>query len=151
MVIKNFEGYEIRSVHEQKYASRWGALKDNQYRIFIKNLATGIECSFPYWNGTMIYCPMKESRELIFAVSCFCSDAVAVIDAQFSFENFCNEFGYDIYDDYCGYNRKSKAIYKACCRTHKYAIHIFGSEEELYRVANECVNVENGDYENEIA
>lgn len=41
MVIKNFEGYEIRSVHEQKYASRWGALKDNQYRIFIKNLATG--------------------------------------------------------------------------------------------------------------
>jgi len=64
MVIKNFEGYEIRSVHEQKYASRWGTLKDNQYRIFIKNLATGIECSFPYWNGTMIYRPMKESREL---------------------------------------------------------------------------------------
>ena len=143
-----FEGYELSAVHEQKYTSRWGALRDNQYRIFIKNLTSGETCSFRYWNSNKVYHPIKELKDLISAVDCFCGDAIS---GTYSFEEFCNEFGYDVYDDYYGgYNKKTKSIYSACRRSYQSAIRVFGTEDEFYRVANACRDVENGDYEKKI-
>lgn len=43
------------------------------------------------------------------------------------FEEFCAEFGYDVYDDnYLGYNHKSKEIYKAVKDEYKHVLRMFG-------------------------
>ena len=135
-----FEGYEISAVHEQKYESKWGAIKDNQYRVSVKNLETGEKCSFRFWNSTKVYRPIKTNYDLIGALDCFLSDAISAV---YSFEEFCIEFGYDLYDDY----KKAKRIYNACKREYKSAIRVFGSEDEFCRVGNATRALDNGNYE----
>ena len=140
-----FEGYEISAVHEQKYKSKWGALKDNQYRIYVKNLKTEEKCSFRFWNSNTVYRPIKTNYELIGALDCFISDAIS---ATYSFEEFCDEFGYDRFDDYYdGYNKEAKRIHNACKRSYQSAIRVFGNDDEIYRVGNATRDLENGDYE----
>ena len=140
-----FEGYELSAVHEQKHKSRWGALRKNQYRIYVKNLNTGEKCSFRYWNSDTVYRPIKTNYDLVDALDCFISDAIL---ATCSFEEFCNELGYDLYNEYCdGYNMKAKKIYNACQRSYKSAIRVFGDIDEVYRVGNKTRDLQNGDYE----
>lgn len=44
-----------------------------------------------------------------------------------SFEEFCAEFCYDVYDDnYMGYNKRSMEIYKAVCNEYKEVERMFG-------------------------
>lgn len=50
-----------------------------------------------------------------------------------SFEDFCNEFGYEAYnDEYTGYNKKSMRIYKACLREYRAVVRLFGDSGECY-------------------
>lgn len=146
-----FEGYEL-----------WGVLRKNQYRIYVKNLNTGEKCSFRYWNSfkltypwyyccfaknnaDTVYRPIKTNYDLVDALDCFISDAIL---ATCSFEEFCSELGYDLYNEYCdGYNMKAKKIYNACQRSYKSAIRVFGDIDEVYRVGNKTRDLQNGDYE----
>lgn len=50
-----------------------------------------------------------------------------------SFEDFCNEFGYEAYNDcYTGYNKKSMTIYKSVCRCYDAVCRLFGDTGECY-------------------
>lgn len=50
-----------------------------------------------------------------------------------SFDDFCNEFGYEAYNyEYTGYNKKSMRIYKACLREYKAVVRLFGDSGECY-------------------
>lgn len=140
-----FEGYELSAVHEQKHKSRWGALRKNQYRIYVKNLETGEKCSFRYWNSNTVYRPIETNYDVIGALDCFIGDATS---ATYSFKEFCDEFGYDLYDEtYGGYNMEAKKIYNACQRSYKSAIRVFGDIDEIYRVGDKTRDLQNGDYE----
>lgn len=140
-----FEGYEINAIHEQKHESKWGAIKGNQYSVYVKNIRTGNKLVFRYWSGNTVYHPMKTNYDLIFALQCFCSDATC---GTYTFEEFCDEFGYELYDDEeYGYNRKALEIHRACKREYEKAMHVFENKDELYRVYNKAIVLENGDYE----
>lgn len=50
-----------------------------------------------------------------------------------SFEDFCNEFGYEIDNENCtGYNKKSMRIYKAVCREYEAVCRLFGDAGECF-------------------
>lgn len=50
-----------------------------------------------------------------------------------SFEDFCDEFGYEAYnDEYTGYNKKSMRIYKDCLREYDAVVRLFGDSGECY-------------------
>ena len=140
-----FEGYEIYAAHEQKHESKCGAIKENQYSIYVKSTKTGNKLVFRYWSGNTAYHPMKTNYDLIFALQCFLGDALC---AQETFEEFCDEFGYELYDDEeYGYNRKALEIHRGCKRYYEKAIHVFENEEEIARVYNKTIDLENGDCE----
>lgn len=140
-----FEGYEIYTIHEQKHESKWGAIKENQYSIYVKNIRTGNKLMFRYWSGNTVYRPMKTNYDLIFSLQSFLGDALC---AQETFEEFCDEFGYELYDDEeYGYNRKALEIHRACKREYEKALYVFENEEEITRVYNKTIDLENGDYE----
>ena len=47
------------------------------------------------------------------------------------YEDFCNDYGFDIYDDFeGGYNKQSRKIWKACVNEYAKVEKLF-SEEEL--------------------
>lgn len=49
-----------------------------------------------------------------------------------TFHDFCNEFGYDEYDDYDRENAKAKRIYKAVCREAEKVNELFGDVFEEF-------------------
>ena len=50
-----------------------------------------------------------------------------------TFEDFCNEFGYEAFNDcYTGFNKKSMRIYKAVCREYKAVCRLFGNPGECF-------------------
>lgn len=50
-----------------------------------------------------------------------------------TFEDFCNEFGYESYnEEYTGYNKESMKIYKAVCREYKAVCRLFGDAGECF-------------------
>lgn len=53
-----------------------------------------------------------------------------------SFEEFCSEFGYDMYDNnYMGYNKRSWEIYRAVCDEYEEVQRMFGDVlEELSEI-----------------
>lgn len=51
-----------------------------------------------------------------------------------SFEEFCAEFGYDVYDNnYMGYNKRSWEIYRAVCDEYEEVQRMFGDVLEELR------------------
>lgn len=140
-----FEGYEIYAIHQQQYESYGGAIKENQYLVLVKNINTGAKCSFRYWTGFTVCKLMKTNYDLIWAFQCFLGNAIS---GTYSFEEFCSECGYEMYDeDVEGYNRKSMQIHRACKKAYEKAIRILENDDELYRVYNKTIELENGDYE----
>jgi hypothetical protein len=50
-----------------------------------------------------------------------------------TFEDFCNEFGYEVHNDfYTGHNKESMKIYKAVCREYKAVCRLFGDSDECF-------------------
>jgi hypothetical protein len=73
-----------------------------------------------------------DEKDMQFALYCFLSDATA---AENSFEDFCNEFGYDTD------SRNAEKTYRACVKANSKAIRLFGSE--LWEVMNAVNELEN--------
>lgn len=69
------------------------------YRIYLSY--NGKKCSFVYHDN---YLNEVKKTDVIY---CFCMDARAYLDSE-NFEDFCNNFGYDID------SRKALETYKAC-------------------------------------
>ena len=72
----------------------------------------GKSFTVPYYGGKAV----KEITEEEVLANCL-QDALAFIQTD-GFEDFCNEFGYDIYDEYGEESAESKKIYYACMKMY---------------------------------
>jgi hypothetical protein len=94
----------------------------------------GNRASFVYHTSINDYNQGKDEmdeRDLIFALDCFISDAIA---GEMDLYNFCNEFGYD-YD-----SRKAGKVWRACQRATGKANRLF---PDLYDMANHVRETQN--------
>ena len=91
----------------------------NDYRITLTH--NGHSMSFDYWQGVAI----KTQPDRKAVLECVLTDAQAAGD---SFEDFCNNFGYDLD------SRTHYATFLACQRTLRAVTRVFGEgfEDELY-------------------
>jgi hypothetical protein len=110
------------------------------YRVAVTNVETGISVDFDFWGsannveklrGCSLSSFNNETREIFEdacfdAFNCLLSDAIAG-DLP-SFEDFCNEFGYD--DD----SRKAESMYKSCQDQLNKLQTVF--YEDIYELAN---------------
>ena len=81
----------------------------------------GKSFTVPYYGGSAV----EEITEEQVLANCL-EDALAFIQAD-SFENFCAEFGYKVYDEYTGKESKeSRKVYNACMEMFCDFCHILG-------------------------
>lgn len=66
----------------------------------------------PYYGGKAV----EEITEEEVLANCL-QEALAFIQAD-SFEGFCKEFGYDVYDEYGEESAESKEVYNACMKMY---------------------------------
>ena len=76
----------------------------NNHIITVINTDTNKKTNFEFW-GSIINPEIQTEQELLFAFYCFLSDGNG---AQYGFEEFCSEFGYDTD------SRKAYKIFKVC-------------------------------------
>lgn len=85
---------------------------------------------------TTYQCNAKQTPKEKDIIECLLLDADS-FDNTNGIEDFANEFGYELYDDYSyGYNKETERIYKACERTSK-AIHRMFTDEEMEMIYEE--------------
>ena len=72
-----------------------------------------------------------DADELQNALDCYLSDAMAYENTQ-SFDEFCNEFGYDPYED----TQRAKKAFNGCKRQYTNAIRLFGDVDTICNVLN---------------
>lgn len=109
----NYQGTDIKLTSKrQGTAYPWGDKYLRQHhRIFATIGCKRIQ--FEYYCNEVT---LKED-DLRFALYCFLSDGIAYNNAK-DFEDFCNEFGYDIYNYNGMTNAESMRVYKACGRNY---------------------------------
>lgn len=98
----------------------------NNHRVVITNNNSGKWCAFEYWEST-IDREIKTEGQLMFAFYCFLSDVLA---GEMDYDEFCNEFGYDIWD------RLSRKIWNACTRAASKFERVF-PDVDLYSFIDE--------------
>jgi hypothetical protein len=91
---------------------------------------------------TTYQCNAKHQPNPKDIIYCLLLDASSYDNAN-NIEDFANEFGYELYDDYgYGYNKETEKVYKACKKTSD-AMHRMFTEEEMesiYEVLDEELN-----------
>lgn len=101
----------------------------NKFDVSIKNIETNDSTSFDYYGSTHDYnnaITELKGEDLLRSFDCFVSDALAGYD---SFEDFCDNFGYD--ND----SRAAEKLYKECIKSMNKAQLVIDSN--LYDFANE--------------
>ena len=102
----------------------------NKFRISVKNNDTGIRVGFDFYGSEHDYrqrvVEMNES-DLKHGFYCLVSDGLSGLN---DFEEFCSEFGYDVY------SRNAKRIHKACVKQYEKAAKLVDSDSDLYDLAN---------------
>lgn len=78
----------------------------NNHTVRVVNTETKRRVSFDFW-GSIMNPVIGTEAEVLQAFEMFVSDALS---GDMSFNNFCDEFGYDVD------SRKAERIYKACGR-----------------------------------
>lgn len=111
--IIKYQGREIKLTSKrQGTAYPWGDKYLRQHhRIFVA--IGGKRIQFEYYCNEV---KLKED-DLRSALHCFLLDGIAYNNAR-DFNDFCNEFGYGIYNDYGEPNAESWRVYKACSRQY---------------------------------
>jgi len=99
------------SATKKDRVNNWGG---DCYKIKVNNI------QFTFTNSQANIGQELSEDDLKFAFRCFIQDAQCVECADF--HEFCEEFGYNRYDDFTeGLNKESKKIYNACNRSLKSA------------------------------
>lgn len=92
---------------------------------------SGKRFSFDFW-GSQMNPEISSDEENIFAFYCFLSDSVS---GEMSFEDFCNEFGYD------SDSRSAEKTHKLCAKSMKKYNRVF--PECPYELINELSDTYN--------
>lgn len=101
----------------------------NKYDVSVTNAETGNKTSFDFYDSTHNYnnaVTEIKGEDLLNAFQCFISDAIA---GDYSFEDFCSEFGYDTD------SRSAEKVYKECIKSMNKAKNVI--DEDLYDFSNE--------------
>lgn len=95
----------------------------NNHKVTVKH--GGKSFSFDFW-GSIMNPDIKNNQENVFAFYCVLSDGLSAKD---SFEDFCDNFGYD------SDSRTAERIYKACKKSLTKIDRVFDCD--LYDLINE--------------
>lgn len=104
----------------------------NKYDVSVTNSDTDNRTSFDYYDSTHNYnnaITEVKGEDLLQAFECFISDAIA---GDESFEDFCDNMGYD--PD----SRSAEKIWKECIKSRDKAKNVI--DDDLYDFANELQN-----------
>lgn len=104
----------------------------NKYDVTVTNSDTDNSTSFDYYDSTHNYnnaITEVKGEDLLQAFECFISDAIA---GDESFEDFCDNMGYD--QD----SRSAEKIWKECIKSRYKAKNVI--DQDLYDFANELQN-----------
>ena len=109
-----FMNFKIESEFKGDKLSNWS---DNKYKnynnhiIKVYNKITKKRTSFEFWES-IAQVKIETEDQLLNAFECFVNDAISGNQNE-SFEEFCQEFGYD--ND----SRQAEKIYKACQKLYE--------------------------------
>lgn len=116
----------INSMNEKN--EEWGGLK---YKVLIKRNINGKNKQMTVIFTDSVYNMTENKKPTAYDIlACLQKYDVG------SFEDFCNDFGYEIYEEtYRSYNHKNMKIYNAVCREFENVDKIFGDIiEELAEI-----------------
>lgn len=126
-----FKNFLINSTFKGDKVAPWSDKQQNynNHTITVTNTETEQKISFEFW-GSIMKPEVKTEDELLNAFYCFVSDAVS---GNYSFNEFCGEFGYD--ED----SRKAEKTWKACKKSLENLNKIYNGD--VYDLANELQEI----------
>lgn len=126
-----FKNFLINSTFKGDKVAPWSDKQQNynNHTITVTNTDTKQKISFEFW-GSIMKPEVKTEDELLYAFYCFVSDAVS---GNYSFNEFCGEFGYD--ED----SRKAEKTWKACKKSLEKLNKIYNGD--VYDLANELQEI----------
>lgn len=126
-----FKNFLINSTFKGDKVAPWSDKQQNynNHTITVTNTETEQKISFEFW-GSIMKPEVKTEDELLNAFYCFVSDAVS---GNYSFNEFCGEFGYD--ED----SRKAEKTWKACKKSLEKLNKIYNGD--VYDLANELQEI----------
>mgnify|MGYP001022597990 CR=1 FL=1 len=126
-----FKNFLINSTFKGDKVAPWSDKQQNynNHTITVTNTETEQKISFEFW-GSIMEPEVKTEDELLHAFYCFISDAVS---GNYSFNEFCGEFGYD--ED----SRKAEKTWKACKKSLEKLNKIYNGD--VYDLANELQEI----------
>lgn len=132
MATTTYKNFKITAEFVGLKVASWDEYNDRHNKVTIKNFKNGKRTSFDFW-GSVKNPSLESDYDLLNAFYCFVSDALYGLE---SFENFCDEFGYDTD------SRKAEKIYKLCKRAYVKFERVSGfSDNEMYNFVNELSEV----------
>ena len=102
----NGKEIKLTSIWANEKKALWGANEIQHHIVMVE--VDGVSHNFDYWASQAHPIIDSESR-LIEAFHCFVRDAV---NGDYGFYEFCNEFGYDVYDE--DEKKRVSPIYQGC-------------------------------------
>ena len=116
-----FQNYAITATYTGEKPAAWNSDNYNHHTVTVRNTETGRKTSFDFWAS--IAHPVLESEyDIVNAFRCFVDDAIS---GGYTFEEFCQEFGYDTD------SRTAERTWKACQRATKKLERLGGDPWEL--------------------
>lgn len=126
-----FENFEITATYSGSKAADWGNKHENwnHHRITVKNVENRRWAQFDFW-ASIAHPKLDGEYDVLNAFYCFVSDAIS---GSYTYEEFCDEFGYD--ED----SRRAEKTWKACKRTSKKLARIY--EGDIYDLSDKLQGV----------
>lgn len=124
-----FKQFEIKASYKGNKKAEWSQDNFNNHMVTVTNLETKEKIRFEFW-ASIAYPVLKTEYDILNAFYCFVSDAVS---GNYSFEQFCSEFGYDTD------SRQAEKIYRKCIKQYDRLSKIF--DGDIYEFANELQEV----------
>ncbi len=124
-----FKQFEIKASYKGNKKADWSQDNFNNHMITVTNLETKQKIRFEFW-ASIAHPMLKTEHDILNAFYCFVSDAIS---GNYSFEEFCSDFGYDTD------NRQAEKIYRKCIKQYDRLSKIY--DGDIYDLANELQEV----------
>jgi len=123
-----FKQFEIKASYKGNKKASWGN-NWNNHMITVTNTETDQKITFEFW-ASNAHPVLNTEYDILNAFYCFVSDAIA---GSYTFEEFCNEFGYD------SDSRQAEKIYRKCKKQLEKLKKIY--DGDIYELINELQKV----------
>jgi hypothetical protein len=124
-----FKQFEVKASFKGTKKAEWSSDNFNNHMVTVTNTETGNKATFEFW-ASSAHPELNREYDILNAFYCFISDAVS---GSYSFENFCNELGYDTD------SRATEKIYRKCKKSLEKLNKIY--DGDIYELANELQEV----------